>query len=64
MIFTSFVAEINLKMSSLEVMLLTVIQSLAEACRFVYNDTKYVDQSGRNHIILLARYIPNHSKLS
>lgn len=29
---------------------------LAEACRFVYNDAKFVNERARNDIILLSRY--------
>ncbi|CAL9110552.1 unnamed protein product [Musa textilis] len=32
-------------------------QGLAEACRFVYNDAKYVNERARNDIILLSRGI-------
>lgn len=30
---------------------------LAEACRFVHNDAKYVNERARNDIILLSRYL-------
>lgn len=30
-------------------------QGLAEACKFVYNDAKYVNERARNDIVLLSR---------
>lgn len=35
-------------------------RGLAEACKFVYNDAKFVNERARNDIILLSRY---YSKL-
>lgn len=31
-------------------------QGLSEACKFVYNDAKYVNERARNDIVLLSRY--------
>lgn len=31
------------------------IQGLAEACKFVYNDAKFVNERARNDIFLLSR---------
>lgn len=32
-------------------------QALAEACRFISNDAKFVNDRARNDIILLSRYM-------
>lgn len=31
-------------------------QGLAEACKFVYNDAKFVNERAQNDILLLSRY--------
>lgn len=33
-------------------------RGLAEACRFVYNDAKFVNERARNDFVLLSRYCP------